>query len=275
MTSRAIGLARACHPGPALAVTILGGVLFASAGNPAATIVLGVLAIGTGQLSIGWSNDLLDGARDRAVGRLDKPLAVGDIDGTLLRRAVMLSVLLTVATSLALGWRAGLVQLVTVAGGWLYNVGLKSTVLSPLPYLVAFGALPATATLALAEPHWPGAVLVLAAGLIGAAAHFGNVLPDLPDDVATGVLGLPQRIGAAASACTAAVLVLTATALVLVGPGSRHVLLELVGAVAVVVLVVVGLRPALAARRSPAAFRATMLCAAIDAVLIAIRGGLS
>lgn len=275
MTSRVIGLARACHPGPALAVTILGGVLFASAGNTAATALVGTLAVATGQLSIGWSNDLLDGARDSAVGRLDKPLAAGDIDSRLLRRAVVLSVLVTVPASLALGWQAGLAQLVTVAGGWLYNLGLKSTLLSPLPYLAAFGALPAAATLALAEPRWPSALLVLAAGLIGVAAHFGNVLPDLPDDVATGVLGLPQRIGAAASALTAAVLVLAATALVLLGPGHRYVLVELLGVVAVLVLVIVGLRPALAARRSAAAFRATMLCAAIDAALIAIRGGLS
>lgn len=275
MTSRVIGLARACHPVPALAVTILGGVLFASAGNAAATTLLGMLAVASGQLSIGWSNDLLDGARDAAVGRLDKPLATGDIDSGLLRLALLLSVLVTVPASLALGWQAGLAQLVTVGGGWLYNLGLKSTPLSPLPYLVAFGALPVTATLARAEPRWPSALLVLAAGLIGAAAHFGNVLPDLPDDVATGVLGLPQRIGAAASTLTAAVLVLAATALVVLGPGHHYVLADLITSAAVLVLVTVGLRPALAARRSAAAFRATMLCAAIDVGLIAIRGGLS
>ncbi len=274
MGSRALGLARACHPGPAVAVTLLGGVLFASAGNTAARTLLGVLTVLTGQLSIGWSNDLIDGARDTAVGRVDKPLAAGEIDRTLLGRAVLLALVVTVPASLALGWRAGLVHLVAVASGWLYNLWLKSTPVSPLPYLVAFGALPAIATLALPEPRWPSALLLLAAGLIGAGAHFGNVLPDLPDDVATGVLGLPHRIGAPASAVSAAVLVLAATALVLLGPGHRCILSDLIAPAAVLALVAYGLRPSLAVRRSATAFRATMLCAAIDVALIAVRGGL-
>ena len=36
-----------------------------------------VAAVSTGQLSIGWSNDALDAARDRLAGRTDKPVAAG------------------------------------------------------------------------------------------------------------------------------------------------------------------------------------------------------
>ena len=101
----------------------------------------------------------------------------------------------TVPLSLLLGWRAGLVQLSVVLWGWLYNAWLKSTVASPVPFLFAFGGLPAVATLALSERQWPPGWTLAAAGLIGVAAHFGNVLPDLDDDARTGVSGLPHRLG--------------------------------------------------------------------------------
>ena len=46
-------------------------------GTPLARGLLVTAAVLAGQLSIGWSNDLIDARRDRAVGRTDKPLAVG------------------------------------------------------------------------------------------------------------------------------------------------------------------------------------------------------
>ena len=43
---------------------------------------------------------------------------------------------------------------------------------------------------------WIAPVWITAAGaLLGAGAHFANVLPDLEDDARTGVRGLPHRIG--------------------------------------------------------------------------------
>src|SRR4051794_41679632 len=66
-----------CHPGPALAVTVVATLLAVAAGAPARTVALVGAAFGVGQLSIGWSNDWLDAARDVAVGRGDKPVAAG------------------------------------------------------------------------------------------------------------------------------------------------------------------------------------------------------
>jgi 4-hydroxybenzoate polyprenyltransferase len=54
---------------PALAVTVLAGLLAVAIDLPPERTVLVVAAVLTGQLSIGWSNDLLDRERDRAVGR--------------------------------------------------------------------------------------------------------------------------------------------------------------------------------------------------------------
>ena len=63
--------------------------------------------------------------------------------------------LAAIVLSLALGVLPGLASLTVVACGWLYNLGLKATVCSFVPYAIAFGMLPAVATLALPEPTWP------------------------------------------------------------------------------------------------------------------------
>jgi 4-hydroxybenzoate polyprenyltransferase len=261
------GLAKACHPAPTVAVTVLTTLLFVSAGAPGRTCVLGALAILTGQLSIGWSNDLIDRARDLAAGRTDKPL---ELDLPVLRTACVLAVLATVPASLALGWRSGLLHLVAVGFGWAYNLGLKARVLSPLPYLVAFGSLPIIATSALSNPSWPPAWSVLAAGLIGAGAHFANVLPDLAADLANGVRGLPQRLGASGAAAGAGLLSLAATAVLL---AARPGWLAAVAAVAALALVAAGLL-ASARGRPASAFQAIMLCAAVNVGLIVSSGGL-
>ena len=68
----------AAHPGPALAVTVLAALLGTALDLTPDRVVLVTAAVFCGQLSIGWSNDLVDLARDRAVGRRDKPLAARD-----------------------------------------------------------------------------------------------------------------------------------------------------------------------------------------------------
>lgn len=261
MSMRVAGLIRACHPEPTLAVTLLSTALLIGAGNRPLTCCLGAFALLTGQLSIGWSNDLIDGIRDIAAARTDKPLAVGSLDRTVLRRATIAAVTLTVPASLALGWLPGLIHLVAVGAGWAYNLGLKSGWLSPLPYLVAFASLPVIATRALAHPHWPPGWIVAAAGLIGVAAHFANVLPDLSEDLAAGVRGVPQRLGGSRAAATATSLTVTATLVLLVArPGwpSFSVLIAVVGLTSV----------AIRSTRATTALYAIMLCAALNVVLI-------
>ena len=73
-----VSLVAAAHPGPALAVTVLAALLGTALDLTPDRVVLVTAAVLCGQLSIGWSNDLVDLARDRAVGRRDKPLAARD-----------------------------------------------------------------------------------------------------------------------------------------------------------------------------------------------------
>ncbi len=267
-------LVRASHPVPCVAVTGLATALVAVAGKPAAQCLLAAAAVLAGQLSIGWSNDLLDAARDRAAGRTDKPLAAQPELRSLLRRALAGAVLLAVLLSLGLGWRAALLHAVTVAGGWAYNLGLKATPASALAYLVAFGALPAMATAVTPDPRLAPAWAVLAAGLVGVAAHFGNVLPDLPDDLAAGVLGLPQRLGTRRSVLAAVGSLLLAAGVVDVQVGSRHPVLTALGTVAVLGLAVAAVFSARRRPRGQGAFLATMAAAVVDVVILAVNHGL-
>ena len=192
----ALPLLRASHPGPTAAVTALTGLLAVAAGHSLGTGAVVTAAVATGQLTIGWSNDLIDAARDRQVGRADKPVARGEVSEVGVRVALVVAAVLCVALSLACGPASAAVHLVLgVGSGWAYNLGLKRTAWSAAPYAVAFGALPAVVTLALPEPQLPPVWMVVAGALLGVGAHLLNALPDLADDAATGVHGLPHRLG--------------------------------------------------------------------------------
>src|SRR4029079_16424322 len=90
--SSTLALVKASHPGPTLVVTVVGTALGAAAGNTLRTCILLALALLTGQLSISRSNDVRAGARDVAAARADKPVAVGSVAETTVRRAAGLAV---------------------------------------------------------------------------------------------------------------------------------------------------------------------------------------
>jgi len=191
-----LGLVRACHFQPTLAVVALTTGLAALSGRGAAGCVAVALAVLAGQLSTGWSNDWFDAVRDRSVGRTDKPIVAGTVSVGTVRRAACLALVAAVPLSLLSGWRAAVVHLVALASAWAYNLGVKATVLSPVPYAVSFGLLPAFVTLGLPGHPWPRPALMVATGLLGVGAHFINTLADREDDARSGIVGLPQRMSA-------------------------------------------------------------------------------
>jgi 1,4-dihydroxy-2-naphthoate octaprenyltransferase len=73
-------------------------------------------------------------------------------------------------------------------------------------------------SLAAAPPEPPKAWVVAASAALGAAAHFLNTVPDLADDAATGVRGLPHRLGGPRSLRVAAALLMAATVAIVLGP---------------------------------------------------------
>ncbi|MGH3329445.1 MAG: UbiA family prenyltransferase, partial [Streptomycetales bacterium] len=204
------GLLRASHPGPVLAVTAITTALAASAGRGPAGTLLVALTILSGQLSIGWGNDVLDRERDRAAGRRGKPVASGLVPPRTVAAGAALALVACVPLSFANGLQAGAAHLIAVGSAWAYDLGVKATPLSFIPYAVSFGLLPAVVTYGLpghpAPPGWAVAV----GALLGVAAHLTNVLPDIDGDLATGVRGLPQRLGARTARLAAMALLLAA-----------------------------------------------------------------
>ena len=265
-------LALSCHPVPSLAVTALAAGLSALAGLTPGRGALVTVAVLTGQLSIGWSNDYLDIERDQAVHRSDKPLAAGAVAPRVAGVAALVALTLTVTFSAALGWPGGAAQLVTVLCGWLYNLGLKATALSWLPYAVAFGMLPAVATLSDSPPGWPAPWALAAGALLGVAAHLANVLPDLLDDAATGVRGMPHRLGPRATALAGAGILLAASAVILFGPGGAPGPWRWAAFVAALVVTGTAAASAYHDPSSQRFFRATILIAAMDLLFFTLSG---
>jgi 4-hydroxybenzoate polyprenyltransferase len=143
-------------------------------------------------------------------------------------------------------------------------------VASVVPYAVSFACLPSFVVLGTGAR--PPAWLVVAGGLLGAGAHFVNALPDLGDDERTGVRGLPHLLGQRGSLAAAGVLLLAATATLAFGPAGGP---SWPGYVALAVAVAVLPVSWYAVRRDPGSklpFRAVMVVALLDVVLLLVGG---
>ncbi|MFG1946402.1 UbiA family prenyltransferase [Nonomuraea sp. NPDC048826] len=269
------GLARGCHPGPTVAVTALVTALAAAAGHDAAGCLLVGLAVLSGQLSIGWCNDAADAGRDLAAGRTDKPVVDGTITPRALRVAAVVALVCCVPLSLASGLLAGSAHLAGVLAAWAYDLGVKATALSWAPYAVGFGVLPAFVTLGLPGEPWPAWWATAAAALLGVGAHLANVLPDLADDLATGVRGWPQRLGPARLRALLPLPLLAATCLLAFGPVfpalARTSPLGWAALATAAVLAAAGILPARRRPRLP--FLAAIAVAGVDVALLLAEGG--
>jgi 4-hydroxybenzoate polyprenyltransferase len=265
-------LAAACHPGPTVAVTVLGGLLAVASGAGPLAVAQLTLVFLVGQLSIGWSNDWVDAVRDAEVARADKPVARGQVDRSIVGRAALVAAVLTLPLSFSLGLRAGVAHLVAVGAGWVYNLGVKATVWSWAPYAVCFGLLPAVVTLSLPGHPRPAWWAMAAGALLGVGAHLANVLPDLEDDRATGISGLPHRLGRTGSTGLACVVLLLASAVVVLAPAGSP---GAVGWAALAVTTLLTLAATLVALRttnSRLPFLLTIAVAAVDVVLLLSSG---
>ena len=265
---RTADLALASHPAPTVAVTVFAVAMAAGAGAPLGTTVLVGAAVLAGQLSVGWSNDWIDAGRDAAVGRADKPVGAGRVPVSTVRAAALTAAVACVVLSFAIGWRAGLVHVATVASAWAYNLGLKSTAWSWAPYAFSFGFLPLAVALAL--PGTPTAAwwAIAAGALLGIGAHGANVVPDLQDDHATGVRGLPHRVGGTATSIGTGLALVTATVLLVLAPDGQPRALAAFVLVVAVGLTIAATVLALGGGRNRLPFTIAIAVAAVDVVLL-------
>ena len=207
-----LGLLKACHLGPTLTVTITSLLLATNLWweGPAIVIAFGVFL---GQLLVGFTNDLNDYQDDLKHNRSNKPLVSGVITTSQLQRAIKIVAPIAVVVNIAgpLGVKGGLIYLFGVGMGISYNLYFKSTLLSPLPYAIACGAL--VSCIVVATDRRPPFWLITAAALLGVAAHFANVLKDLDQDLTSGIKGLPQRLGKKYSRIIVSLLLISTTLL--------------------------------------------------------------
>lgn len=200
----------AAHLGPTALVTVVSFLLAVKVWweGPAYIIAFGVFL---GQLLVGWSNDLHDFQDDQRHSRVSKPLVAGTITFSQLHRTLFRILPLAILVNIfgPLGIKGGLVYLFGIGCGIAYNFYFKYTALSPLPYALAFAALPAC--IVISVDRNPPAWLLIAGALLGMAAHFANGLKDLEEDRISGFNGLPSRIGDRASRAACTVLLIGAT----------------------------------------------------------------
>ncbi len=219
-----------------------------------------------GQLSIGWSNDWLDVARDTASGRTDKPAASGQLSVGALRSAAVGAGLAAVPLSLIPGWN-GAWHLVLVGSGWAYNLGVKGTLWSPLPYVIGFGALPVYVVRVSGSsvPWW----MVVAGALLGTAVHFANAAPDVEQDRAAGVWGVPQRIGEPRSVLVA-LAALGAAGVILLGQLSASGVVWVMAVLGVLVPLIAGSGLVTMNRTGRSVFLLVLLASVVDVALLLV-----
>ncbi len=206
MTKRLIGLMRASHFGPTMLVTSI-SYFFAQLYWWEGPSMVIAFAFFCGQLVVGWSNDLIDYQDDVRHKRLNKPLVAGLITPKFLQRWLQVMVPIAILVNLfgPLGFIGGGLSLFAVAWAVAYNFYFKFNVFSPLPYAVAFAALPSC--MAFSKDQMPPLWMWVGGALFGVAAHFLNVIKDMKQDNQSGIKGLPQRVGTKASVFVAVLLI--------------------------------------------------------------------
>jgi 4-hydroxybenzoate polyprenyltransferase len=213
VAARSLGWIRLTHPFPSVLDGLVSGAIAAIAGaSPDLAVRIG-LAMTLLQLGIGTVNDIVDAPRD-AGRKAGKPIPAGLVSPQVAWALAI--VVFVVGTTLSAGVSAvtGLLALVVIAIGLAYDLRLKGTAWSWLPFavgipiLAVFGWVGATGTL---DPIF--AILVPSAVVAGGALAIGNAVVDVERDREAGVssvvvafgLGRATRLAAALFAAVWAV----------------------------------------------------------------------
>jgi 4-hydroxybenzoate polyprenyltransferase len=194
---RGFGLLRLVHPFPSALDGIVTGAIVLLAGGPPVTALRLGLAMVLLQFSIGALNDIVDLAGDR-LAKPAKPLAARSLGVS----AARLTLALCLAAGLVLSAMSGLgVLAVAVAGilaGFAYDLRLKGTALSWLPWAAGIPLLPLYAWLGAGRGltgFFP-ALLVMAA-FAGTALALANGIADFERDRMAGVRSIVVVLGPA------------------------------------------------------------------------------
>jgi 4-hydroxybenzoate polyprenyltransferase len=190
--------AKLLHPGPSLLVTACFVAAAAAARHrlpdPGTTLRLVGIMLPI-QFAIGALNDLCDRDLDRLV-KPEKPLASGVLSPAVAGAAALLG--FAVALGMAATFPLPTLPLAAAcaASGIAYDLGLKRSVLSWLPFWVGFTCLPLTAGAAVQHLTVRVALAVPPLALaLALSIQLANAAPDIEADRHGGSAGLAVRLG--------------------------------------------------------------------------------
>jgi 4-hydroxybenzoate polyprenyltransferase len=195
MPARIEGLVRLVHPFPSLLNGLVTGALALLAGGGATTALRLAASMLALQCSIGAVNDLVDAARD-AGHKPAKPVPRGLVSPAEARVVAAVGL----AAGLLLAVPSGLATLLTaLAGagaGYLYDLRLKGTRASWLPFALGIPLLPVFAWLG-SSGTVPASfvILVPVAAVSGSALAVANALADHERDLAAGSASVATALG--------------------------------------------------------------------------------
>ncbi len=196
--ARVFAYMRLMHAGPVAAVmtaTLLFAIVTAKGVPPLDLLLRVLLVVFFSQYAIGALNEYRDRYLDAAANRA-KPIVEGLVPARLALALSLISYGLMVAFAATFGPMLFVLAVVAGTSGMLYNLGLKQTPFSWLPYFVSFPLLPIwvrSAVLGRFDPAVLWLIPILGTMVIG--LHLGNSLPDLELDTAQGSHSLSVVLG--------------------------------------------------------------------------------
>ena len=221
-------LIRLAHPLPTALNAAVAAGLTAAAGGSSDQALLAVITMLGVHTSIGALNDLLDRRTD--LGRAEKPLATGEVSERTARTVIATGAAIGLGAASMLGALSLQIAALGATLGYLYDVGLKRTWASLLPFACGVALIPLFAWSAAGhEP--PLHILLLSVAAIpgGSALALQNALADFSLDAAAGTRGVVVRIGERSARVAAAALHLVAW-LIVGGSGAAPLPAQLMGA---------------------------------------------
>jgi 4-hydroxybenzoate polyprenyltransferase len=237
-TRRLRGFVVGSHPGPTATVTAVVVALAAAAGQQWPRLAWVAAAVLAGQLAVGWCNDARDADRDRIAQRTEKPTVRGWVSARELALGAVLAGGICVPLSyLAAGPVGGTAHVVAVASALAYDLWLKSTVVSALPWAVSFGLVPAFVTYGREPPAAPAGWATTVGVRLGVGPHLANSARDIAGDRLVGAGGLASSLGPAVARWAAVVSLLAASVVLVVAldlaavPAALVVLVPAAGAI--------------------------------------------